>query len=297
LIELNGDTGLNYRATWEGVNCEVCHSLSAVDLSGDGPRHVLDPGPVERGPIKDASAEAHGVAFSPLHTTAEACAWCHEYVNSEGTPIMTTYSEWKESSAAKEGITCQNCHMGLTDQEVVDPRVERLPGSEINLHQVPGGHSLDQLHEALGLAIRHDRKDEALEIEIELRNKGAGHAVPTGMPGRRVVLLLNLRTSDGGSFEESRAYGRAFVDAKKNPIVRDCDYFTSGVKQQSDDRIRADERRTETFRFPVKREATAYLEVKLRYEHRPTGGDEGQTSLVFLSEKRTLVPETGDQGP
>ena len=297
LIELSADASRLVGMSWEGVNCEVCHSLTQIDLSGDGPRHLLEPGPVKRGPIENASAEAHGVEFSPLHKSAEACAWCHEYVNPEGTPIMTTYSEWKGSGAAKSGLTCQSCHMGLTDQEVADPKLERLPGAEVNLHHVPGGHSLDQLHKALGLAIRHDRDGDALEIGIELRNKGAGHAVPTGMPGRRVVLLLNLRTSDGGSFEESRVYGRNFIDAGKKTIVRDGDFFARGVKQLSDDRIRADERRTESFRFPVKAGATAYLEVKLRYEHQPNGGDEGMTSLVFLSEKRTLSPDDGSERP
>ena len=75
---------------------------------------------------------------------------------------------------------------------------------------MPGGHSLEQLNKALGLSIQHRWEDEELEVEVVLRNKGAGHAVPTGMPGRRVILDLVLRSGEGHRFEERKVYGKFF---------------------------------------------------------------------------------------
>jgi hypothetical protein len=297
LVALNGDTELGLRVTWEGVNCEVCHSLVSVDLTGRGPRRVLEPGPVKRGPVPDASDHAHGVAYSELHSKAEACAWCHEYVSAEGVPVLSTYSEWRASQAAARGVTCQGCHMGATRAEVVDPRVDRDASASINLHRVPGGHSLDQLHQALALSIRPRREGDSLALAVGVRNKGAGHAVPTGMPGRRVILDVAVDTSRGGSFAERRVYERTFADAQGNPVVRDRDHFVPGVSLRQDTRLQPDEEREEAFRFPLAPDATAYITVRLHYEHSPLGGERGRTWITFFSEKRTVAAETGGAAP
>jgi len=290
IIDLNGDGNLELRITWEGINCEVCHSLVAVDLTGKGPKKVLEPGAVKRGPIRDAvETPAHQVAYSELHTQSLACAWCHEYVNPEGTPILTTYSEWQESTAAERGETCQECHMGRTETQAADPRTEREAVARVNLHQVPGGHSLEQLHRAFAVGISPFRDGGDVVIEIQLRNKGAGHAVPTGMPGRRVILDVEVKTADGQQFEAHEVYGKFFQDASGKRITRDSGYFARGVKLDSDTRIGPDETRTEVLRFPVSPRATAYINVRMTYEHAPTGGEEGRTRITFLSEKRTLV--------
>jgi len=289
LVAINGDVDLEQRVTWEGVSCEVCHSLVSVNVSGPGPRRVLEPGPVKRGPIADAPADAHEVAYSELHTKADACAWCHEYANPKGVQVLSTYSEWKVSEAAGKGKTCQSCHMGATMTDVVEPRAERVAGASINLHRVPGGHSLDQLHKALGLGIRPRRDDDALDVEITVRNKGAGHAVPTGMPGRRVILEVEIKAGTGVSYSERRVYEKTFVDGTGRPVTRDRDYFAAGVELRADTRIGPDEHRIESFRFPIPPDQTAYLTVRLHYEHSPMGYEEGRTWSTFFSEKRTIA--------
>jgi len=290
LVTVNDDYLLNQKITWEGVNCDVCHSLVKVNLTGPGPRQVLDVGPVKRGPVRDASSMSHEVAYSELHVTSLGCAACHEFTNGEGTPILTTYSEWKSSAAAREGKHCQACHMGRTQADVVDPRVARSSLAEVNLHEVPGGHSLDQLHKALRVAIDPEREGDELVLEVQLANKGAGHAVPTGMPGRRVILDLKVRSSKGGSFEEERIYAKSYLDAEGATIRRDGDYFAPGVRLEEDTRIQPDERRSERFRFAVPADATAFVTVKLHYDHAPTGDDENRTWITFFSENRTLPP-------
>jgi len=290
-IAVNQDVKLALKTTWEGVSCDVCHSLASVDLTATPPRLTLKVGPVKRGPIRDAASSAHDVLYSELHTSATICAGCHEYTNLEGTPIITTYSEWKESAAAKQGKSCQACHMEGTRADVVDPRVKRVALAEVNLHEMPGGHSLSQLHKALGLSIQARRDGDALRVEVSLVNKGAGHTVPTGMPGRRVILAVGVQTTNGKTFEDSRVYAKVLGGADGKPVPRDSGNFAKGVRIQSDTRIKAGEKRNESFRFDVPAAATAFITVKLHYEHKPLGGEDGRTWITFQSESRTSMPE------
>jgi len=290
MLQVIADPNLRQKATWDGVSCELCHSLTAVDTSQGTPRLAFDLGAVKRGPIRDTASMGHEVAFSELHTQSLACAGCHEYVNPEGVRILATFSEWKQSSASRQGTTCQSCHMGRTAANVVDPRVRRVSDASVNVHEVPGGHSLAQLHKALTATIEAQRPGNELALAIRLTNKGAGHAVPTGMPGRRLILHLEVTTSSGAAFHTERTYGRFFRDAAGNAITHDDGYFVRGVKEVSDSRLRPDERRTEQFRFAVPAGDTAYVTLTLLYEHAPLGGPEGRTLLTFLTEKRIVRP-------
>jgi hypothetical protein len=285
------DPGLKEKVTWEGVNCALCHSITRVELGSRGPKLPFDLGAVKRGPIKDAASMVHEVAYSELHTTAAICAGCHEYVNGQGTPIITTYSEWQQSPAAKEGRTCQDCHMSKTKAAVVDPKVLRVPESEVNLHEVPGGHSIDQLNKALGVNLQPERAGGKLKLRVILTNRGAGHSVPTGMPARHVTLEVQLRTSDKQHLQEQRVYGASFTDAAGQTITEDRKHFAPGVRPAADTRIKAGEQRQEDFEFPVDPKATAFLTVRLVYEHSPTGTKEDQTLITFYTAERTLQPE------
>jgi hypothetical protein len=292
LAETIRDPSLTQQATWEGVSCDTCHSIVSVELGRGGAKQVIDLGAVKRGPIKDAVSPAHEVVYSPLHTSALVCAGCHEFQNAEGTPIITTYSEWQQSAAGREGRSCQACHMRLTRADVVDPKVKRVTRSEVNLHEIPGGHSPTQLNKALSVSQAVSRRGDELTIEIVLANKGAAHAVPTGMPGRSVILALAVRTSDGRSFEERRTYGKTFRDSAGQLITREGRVFAPGVQLESDSRIRPDEQRTETFHFPVAAAATANASLKLRYEHDPGGAPENRTSLTFFTQNQVCPPES-----
>jgi hypothetical protein len=288
LTHVEPDPGLTAQVTWDGVSCDACHSLVAVELAPGGARQTFEPGPVKRGPSRDAVSMGHETAYSALHTTALVCAGCHEFQNAEGTPIITTYSEWQESTAGKEGKTCQACHMTVTRADVVDPKVKRVRG-EVNLHQMPGGHSRSQLNRALSVAMDAAWEDGALGVSVRLVNTGAGHAVPTGMPGRRVILALSVRTGDGRSFEAGRVYTKSFRDGEGHPIARDGLVFGPGVRLDSDSRIRPDEERIEKFAFPVPPDAAARVSLKLHYEHAPTEGQENRTWLTFYTTERTYT--------
>jgi hypothetical protein len=160
---------------------------------------------------------------------------------------------------------------------------------------VPGGHSIQQLNTALGTTIETRQEGESLVVQIRVSNRGAGHSVPTGMPGRRVILDLTVRSSRGSAFEAEKTFGRSYADARGQIITEDRQYFAKGVSLVSDTRIRTDERRLETFRFPIPPEVSANLTLRLRYEHTPTGDDSDKTSLTFLSESRTIEPRSGSK--
>jgi nitrate/TMAO reductase-like tetraheme cytochrome c subunit len=288
LAVATGDLALSKSVSREGVNCEFCHGLVAVDMTEKGPRHRLDIGSVKRGTIAAADSPAHGVAFSELHRDSRLCAPCHEYVNEDGVSILTTYSEWKESSAAEQGQTCQSCHMAITEGEVVDPKLVRDSDAQVNLHEMPGGHSIHQLLDALAIKVRPKRSGDSLTVAVEVTNRGAGHAVPTGMPGRRIVLSVEVRGGGRLSFEESRVYGKSFKNEREVTIDRVGEYFRPGVLLEADTRIAADESRRETFNFPVPAAESVYLTVSMVYEHAPLGEGEEMERLTFFKDRKLI---------
>jgi len=283
----SGDMALSKSLNREGVNCEFCHSLTAVEITDRGPKHRLDVGSVKRGTIAEADSPAHGVAYSELHKSAKVCAPCHEYVSENGVAILTTYSEWTASGAAKAGKTCQTCHMAQTTAEVVDPKVARQSAARVNLHEMPGGHSIHQLLDALDVKVRSTRAADAIDVEVAITNTGAGHAVPTGMPGRRILLVVQV-DAGAGTTEERRSYGKSFRSASGGKLTHVSDYFGADVELASDSRIAADEVRRETFRFPMTSSAPAYVTVKMHYEHAPSG-DQGEKEWLTFFVDRKLV--------
>ena len=106
-----GDLELSRKVSWEGVTCDYCHSIQEVTTTGGNPKAKVEFTLVKSGPSKDLSSPAHGTRFSPLHTSSLACITCHEYSNSQGFPVLATYSEWKNSTYGKSEMGCQTCHM------------------------------------------------------------------------------------------------------------------------------------------------------------------------------------------
>jgi hypothetical protein len=290
LAALLPDTQLANAVTWEGVTCDVCHGIVWVDVTTPQPQYRLEISRVKRGPIAGAESTGHEVAHSRLHEDSAICAPCHEYANPGGVGVLTTYSEWAASAAARRGDTCQSCHMEVTRADVVDPRIKRDPTARVNLHSTPGGHSQEQLHEALKLTIETARSDGSLELSVRLKNAGAGHAVPTGMPGRRIELSARVHTYAGDTFEERRSYGKQFKDAQDRPIGNVADYFSAGARLHEDTRIRVDEERVESFRFALAPDVAADVAVKLQYVHPVGGAGAGEERITFFSERRFVAP-------
>ena len=76
LARLVGDTDLEMAISREGVNCEFCHGLVAVEIEDGVTRHRVAIGDVKYGTIPHAESQAHEVAYSELHADSLLCAPC-----------------------------------------------------------------------------------------------------------------------------------------------------------------------------------------------------------------------------
>jgi hypothetical protein len=146
------------------------------------------------------------------------------------------------------------------------------------------------LNKALDVDFDLRRTAGQLAVEVTIENRGAGHAVPTGMPGRRVILETSVRSSNGGTHQEHRVFGAMFADAAGEPIDRDSGYFSKGVSRTSDTRFLSGAPWTETFQFPLSAKETAYVSLRLIYEHFPLGPHEPGTRTTFYSTDRMSPP-------
>jgi hypothetical protein len=254
----------------DGISCDFCHSVVSVDL--DSPGHALRVAldGVKRGPLEDAVSPAHQVARSDLHKSAEFCAGCHEYANPNGVKVFSTYSEWQASPQAKEGKVCQDCHMPMTQGQTVKPELG-VYRPEINLHDISGGHSSEQVRKAAAVRILRLTREEPQTalVEVEAANVGSGHAIPTGMPTRKLVLevVLFVGRREVGRFE--RVYQKVLLDAQGVPISSDHQAVLDAHALGPDTRLRPGERRHEQFTAVVPEHGRLTAEASLRYLYEP----------------------------
>src|ERR1022692_573894 len=237
MAEHIGDLGLARKVSWEGVTCDYCHSIREVSFDGQNPKAVLNFGAVKTGPLSDAVSKAHQTAYSAVHTSSALCAVCHEYKNAAGFPVLTTYSEWKASRYWKEGKQCQFCHMSRVEGDVVDPHVQRSTGAKINLHQMPGSHSLEQLNKAIRAQLNTAREGGQLRVTVDIANEPAGHYFPTGSPLRPLGMGLHADSAAGQHFTEQRIYARTVADQHGTVLMREHFAFLRAAKLVSDTRL------------------------------------------------------------
>jgi len=280
---LRSDTTLSLKVTWEGVTCDYCHSLRSVDESGMNPKPTVEFSDVKSGPSKDVTSPAHRTAFSPLHTTSATCAICHEYKNAQGFPVVTTYSEWQESPAGKADVPCQNCHMFLVKGNVVEPRVTREAAHEVNLHEMPGSHSVTQLDKALRAKMTATRVGDVVRVSVTMTNQGAGHYFPTGSPMRKLILEVRAKPYGGDTLVQQKAYARTLADGDGKEVKYEHVAFLKAAKVLSDTRLAPEETKTETFTFPIPRGKQTRIQADLYYFHSPMASEDRLKRIKFLT--------------
>lgn len=149
------DQGLAGVGQMAGVDCATCHVRDHVR---HGPRSI---------PITPHGA----VAALPLYRQSEFCAPCHQFdetgLSVNGKPLENTLEEWRRSRYAREGVTCQVCHMP-----------ERR-------HGFKGIQDPEMTRQGLGVEVL--RTVEGLMVLV--KNRGAGHALPTYVTPRILVDL------------------------------------------------------------------------------------------------------------
>lgn len=191
-----------------GISCDFCHTVSGIGaMKNMG--HISEPGNTKIGPRDDGRSLYHQVRTAGIHDKAEFCGSCHMVVSpANGTHIIDTWVDYKTTEYAKQGITCQDCHMTPT------PGIKKTPGraallgikrDNLAFHGFVGGSSYVQdamgnSHQAelsreylraaaeMRLADSVDA-DGTLNLTVEVHNVGAGHKIPTGTTYIRIMWL------------------------------------------------------------------------------------------------------------
>jgi Cytochrome c554 and c-prime len=285
-VAATGDLSLIRKVSWEGITCDYCHSIRSVDMSGPNPRAVVVYNNVKEGPWKGVNSPAHGTAYSPVHTSSVLCATCHQYRNSLGFAVLTTYSEWKRGPYPAEHKGCQSCHMYRVEGEVVDPRVKRTPNAGINLHQMPGSHSLTQLNRAIRGQLFVTHEGNQLRVEVDITNQGAGHMVPTGSPLRKLILQVSASPFGGKSQQQTRVFTRVVADQHGKILNMEDLVFMKAAKVVSDTRLAPLETRKETFTFKVPQGVRSTVEADFYYYYSPMATTKAEQEVKFLSFSR-----------
>jgi hypothetical protein len=165
----------------EGVNCAVCHLR-------DG--KILAARKRERSP--------HNVSITPELDQPSFCGGCHQFGfprfdPTDGDKVAGYFGEPMQDTVRQHArgphapTPCQGCHARSAAK-----------------HLHPGAHDLDMLKQALSMSVCRVR--DALRISI--KNRGAGHNVPTGDVHRHLALRV-WRPSAPEKLHET-LFGRTF---------------------------------------------------------------------------------------
>ncbi|RMD93761.1 MAG: hypothetical protein D6813_03515 [Calditrichaeota bacterium] len=175
----------------EGISCTICHSIEMV-------RDEPDPNvPVEFdfGP----TPPFHKVKNTEVTQSAEMCGSCHDYNNPNfvhpdlpGTPCCDVNRDWKKTSFAKKGVTCQSCHMkdemGLVKLSTMDKLKNVLFGLvglqsyrdfRYTNHTFPGGRFEEMLKRAVKMDLDYEKVDEKIKATVSIQNL-TGYSIPNG---------------------------------------------------------------------------------------------------------------------
>ncbi|MBI4666418.1 MAG: hypothetical protein HY751_08420 [Nitrospinae bacterium] len=265
----NNILNLDEAPTSEGITCDFCHSVKSVDLKKKDNPFVVDAGPVKYGPNKKGDVKQHKVAYSKIQGEAAFCATCHEY-SLNGVPIISTYSEWMESSYSKEGRPCQYCHMQEAPGEISNNVISER-GPKIFSHHLAGAHSLTQLQKALALKIaKVERSADRMTVLVDVTNVGSGHRVPTGIPTRKLILYCEVRVPGGKVYKDKVVYEKAIFDKSGAELTSDAEIMLGyGFTVAKDNRIYPKETRKERFTFYVPEGKKVSLSVWVDYLYTP----------------------------
>lgn len=106
------------RLSMEGVSCVVCHRMKRPYYKASTRRHIVPGKLIDNcmyGPFSDAVSiqeNSHKSKRLVSIRSSAFCGSCHDVTSPEGVRLEEAFSEWQNSPAAKQGVTCQHCHMG-----------------------------------------------------------------------------------------------------------------------------------------------------------------------------------------
>jgi hypothetical protein len=176
----------------ESVSCEVCHLIH--DYQADTPfnfNFIINPGKTKYSTRKsDVESPDHQIVRSELHGKGEFCGICHNEKNSFGIWVKSTHLEWKAGPYAREGVTCQDCHMPVAKGKTA------LMGNEYEdarQHLFHGAHDPGKIKGTIELRLHPDIREaepgDKVVFTLALFNQKTGHKFPSGSVEDRIVWL------------------------------------------------------------------------------------------------------------
>jgi hypothetical protein len=280
-----GDYELKQALTTEAITCDFCHTVADVDLGKPDHPFQIKPGKVKLGPFQYAKSPSHDTGYSPLHKASPLlCAACHEHRNAQGVPVLSTYSEWKDSPYPVRGMLCQECHMPLVPGDAVR---EGLGGTQrtINLHRMVGGSGYAQIRRGLELRIESlTRSSASADVQVVVTNARVGHAVPGGLSTKAIVLAVGVDTGSGELLHRrERVYRRDLLDADGRSLTSVPELFLRAASVGEDTRLKPQESRSERFTVPTPEGSKA---IVVRLEYRDTSDPKAGPKATLVTEER-----------
>ncbi len=252
------------RLAAESVACEFCHtilgretgrlSLGALLFPRRGQTNIM------YGRHEDASTKEHGTQVSKFLLSSELCGTCHRFSHpANGLAIQDTYAEWKQGPYPAEGKRCQDCHMPPYSGKAADKGPVR---PELHAHVFKGGHT-NMIEKAATVGVRAQWKDSSrrdrLVVNVVVTNSGAGHFIPTGIPGiREMWLEVTVFNVNQIVAVERRPFGRVLLD-KSGQAALPWDAVSLG----KDTRIAPKQSREENMEFNVSNHSGIRVEAKM----------------------------------
>lgn len=252
------DTSAKLPVTHEGVTCDFCHTVESVDLKNHTSPFKLDVGGQKHASMRLLGAKpdpsgynpaAHQAAYADWFNKSELCGGCHEMVNANGLKVGSTYSEWKASTYAKEGIQCQGCHMAPVEGTPYVPSIKEPQKNTIADHTL--FHNREKLENAVDLKVVSAALNEtgAYVVDVAMTNAKAGHNVPTGSPSRALTLEVSVEGDGLVRVVQVRSFGKRIVDKKGNWLTTETDAQLKGTKEKYNTALKPMETRQIHFVF------------------------------------------------
>lgn len=260
----------------EGVNCTVCHQIESAGLgkkaSFTGGFKINEAKQIY-GPHADPfpmPMQMH-TGYKPVQSKhildSALCGTCHTVITHapDGREFIeqAPYLEWLASDFAREGKTCQSCHMPVEPREIYiahrpmgGPFPPTSPRKPFGLHLLIGGNylvprmiaeqnpgeastlqrtserAIENLAKAMRLQPRATWNAGRLSVDVLVENR-TGHKLPTAYPSRRMWLEVVAKGADGKVLWASGSEGPQAGQPHRN-IIRSADQTMVWEAQMAD---------------------------------------------------------------